>query len=97
MINLLSPPMLLCDKLLLFYRFAFWLYFHFFGGYDQDVDTFEMRYFYNFLPLDEAIASRAVVVIVSGSDGRTGGRKHFWNQLNNSKTVRYRPDVSMGS
>ena len=24
-----------------------------------------------FLPLDEAIASRAVIVIVSGSDGRT--------------------------
>ena len=27
-----------------------------------------------FLPLDEAIASRAVYVIVSGSDGWTGGR-----------------------
>ena len=27
-----------------------------------------------FLPLDEAIASRAVFVIVSGSDGRTGRR-----------------------
>ena len=27
-----------------------------------------------FLPLDEAIASRAVFVIVSGSDGRADGR-----------------------
>ena len=27
-----------------------------------------------FLPLDEAIASRAVFVIVSGSDGRAGER-----------------------
>ena len=26
-----------------------------------------------FLPLDEAVATRAVFVIVSGSDGRTGG------------------------
>ena len=26
------------------------------------------------LPLDEAVASRAVFVIVSGSDGRTDGR-----------------------
>ena len=26
-----------------------------------------------FLPLDEAIASRAVFVIVSGSDGQAGG------------------------
>ena len=31
------------------------------------------------LPLDEAIASRAVFVIVSGSDGR----KRFLSQLNN--------------
>ena len=38
-----------------------------------------------FLPLDEAIASRAVSVIVSGSDGRADGRKRFWSQLNNSK------------
>ena len=29
--------------------------------------------FIQFLPLDEAIASRAVFVIVSGSDGRTDG------------------------
>ena len=27
-----------------------------------------------FFPLDEAIASRAVFVIISGSDGRAGGR-----------------------
>ena len=46
-----------------------------------------------FLPLDEAIASRAVFVIVSGSDGR----KRFWSQLNYPKTVRDRPYVSMGS
>ena len=26
-----------------------------------------------FLPLDEAIASRALFVVVSGSDGRVGG------------------------
>ena len=50
-----------------------------------------------FLPLDEAIASRAVFVIASGSDGRTGGRKRYWSQLNNSKTVRDRPYVSIGS
>ena len=41
----------------------------------------------------EAIASRAVFVIVS----RAGGRKRFWSQLNNSKTVRDRPYVSMRS
>ena len=49
------------------------------------------------MPLDEAIASRAVFVIVSGSDGRTGGRKRFWSQLNNSKTVIDRSYVSIGS
>ena len=41
------------------------------------------------LALDEAIASRALFVIVSGSngrgDGQTVGRKRFWGQLNNSK------------
>ena len=37
-----------------------------------------------FLLLDEVIAYTAVIVIVSGSDGR----KHFWSQLNNSKTVK---------
>ena len=36
-----------------------------------------------FLPLDEAIASGVVFVIVSGSDGRVGGRKRFLSQLNN--------------
>ena len=30
--------------------------------------------YHKFLPLDEAIASRAVFVIVSGADGRTDGR-----------------------
>ena len=30
--------------------------------------------FLSILPLDEAIASRAVFVIVSGSDGRTDGK-----------------------
>ena len=49
------------------------------------------------LPLDEAIASRAVFAIVSGSGWQTGGRKRFWSQLNNSNTVRDRPYVSMGS
>ena len=39
----------------------------------------------SFLPLDEAIASRAVLVVVSGSDVRADGRKRFWSQLNNSK------------
>ena len=49
----------------------------------------------DFLPIDEAVASRAVFGIVSASDGRTGGRKcSFWIQLNNSKTVRDRPYVS---
>ena len=38
--------------------------------------------------LNEAVASWAVFVIVSG----TGGRKRFWSQLNNSKTA----CVSMG-
>ena len=45
-----------------------------------------------FLPLDEAAATRAIFVIVSGSDGGgwtdrpAGGRKLFWGQLtNNSK------------
>ena len=47
-----------------------------------------------FLPLDEAVASRAVFVIASGSDGRA---ERLWSQLNNSKTVRDRPYASMGS
>ena len=42
----------------------------------------------SFLPLDEAVASRAVFAIVSGSDGRadgrTAGRKRCWSQLNKS-------------
>ena len=37
----------------------------------------------SFLQLDEAIISRAVFVIVSGSDERAGRRKRFWSQLNN--------------
>ena len=36
------------------------------------------------LPLDEAVASRAVFVVVSGSDGRADWLKRFWSQLNNS-------------
>ena len=42
------------------------------------------------LPLDEALASRTVFVIVSG-------RKCFWSQLNNSKTVTDGPYMLMGS
>ena len=44
-----------------------------------------------FLPLDEAIASRSVFVIIPGSDRQVDGRQRFWIQLNNSKTVRDRP------
>ena len=47
-----------------------------------------------FFSLDEAIASRAVFVIASGSDGRT--ETLFWSQLNNTKTVSDRPYVSLG-
>ena len=47
-----------------------------------------------FLLLNKAIASRAVIVIVSDSDG---GQKRFCSQLNNSKTVRDRPYASVGS
>ena len=50
----------------------------------QSVSNF-MPKVYWLLPLDEAIASRAVFVIVSASDGRADGRKRFWSQLNNSK------------
>ena len=39
-----------------------------------------------FLPLDKAVASRVVFVIISGSDGR----KRFCSQPNNSKAVRDR-------
>ena len=56
------------------------------------------------LPLDKAVASRAVSVIVSWSDRRAdrraGGRTETLlepSQLNNSKTVRYKPYVPMGS
>ena len=52
---------------------------------------------FTFLPLDEAVASRAVLVIVSGSDDRANGRKRFRSQLINSKTVRDRKFVSLGS
>ena len=49
-----------------------------------------------FLPLDEAIASRAVFVIMSGSDVRA---ETLFEpaMLGNSKTVADRPYVSMGS
>ena len=43
------------------------------------------------LPLDEAVASRAVFAIVSRSSRQAIGRKRFWSQLNNSQTVRDRP------
>ena len=52
-----------------------------------DVNTdseFEDR----FLSFEEAIASRAALVIVSGTDGRADGRKRFWSQLNNTKAVK---------
>ena len=41
-----------------------------------------------FFLLYEAIASRAVIVIVSGSDRLVGGRKRFWSQINNKKPVK---------
>ena len=51
-----------------------------------------------FLPLDEAIAYRAVLVIVSLSGGRADGNAFVWIQLNNSRTVMvYRPYVSWAS
>ena len=50
------------------------------------------------LPLDEVVTSRAVIVIVSGSNGRTSGRAQtLWSPLNNSKTVPDRQYVSTGS
>ena len=48
----------------------------------------------SFLPLDEMIASRAVIGIVSGPDGLVGGWKRFWIWLYNTKTVRDRTIVS---
>ena len=47
-----------------------------------------------YLPLDEAIASTAVFVIISGSDGRA---ETVWSKLNKSKTVWDRPYVSTGA
>ena len=44
-----------------------------------------------FLPLDEAITSRLVIIIISGSDRR----KRFWSKLNNWKTARDRPRVNV--
>ena len=55
------------------------------GGRKNLIDTYGLSVI--FLPLDETIASRAVFVIVSGSDGGTGGRKRFWNQLNNLQLI----------
>ena len=45
------------------------------SAHGADISPIEMcgSRFCLFLPLDEAIASRAVFVIVSGSDGRTDG------------------------
>ena len=37
----------------------------------------------SFLPLDEVVAPRGVIAIVSGSDGQVDERKRFWSQLNN--------------
>ena len=51
----------------------------------------------SFLPLYETVASGAVFDIVSGSGRRADGWKCFWSQLNNSKTIRDRPHVSIGS
>ena len=48
---------------------------------------------HTFLPLDESVASMAAFVILSGGDGW----RRFWSQLSNSKTVRDRPYLSMGS
>ena len=48
------------------------------------------------LPLDEAIAFRAVfVLLVSGFDGWADRQKRFWSWLNSSKTVRDRPYVHL--
>ena len=44
------------------------------------------------LPLDEAVASRVVTVIIYRSDGW----KRLWSQQNNSKMVRDIPYVSIG-
>ena len=52
-----------------------------------DSSALSVHYINGYLPLDKAIASRAVFVIVSESDGW----KIFCSQLNNSKTVRDRP------
>ena len=49
------------------------------------------------LLLDKAIASRAVLGIVSGSDGRVSELKRFWSQLNNSERPRDRPYVPIGN
>ena len=43
------------------------------------------------------LASHALKLSPIRTDGRTDGRKRFGGQLNNSKTVRYVPYVSMGS
>ena len=58
---------------------------------DSSVSIYCMFAERRFLPLDEAIASRA-----AGSDGR--GRKRVWSQLHNTKErVRDRHYVSTGS
>ena len=50
---------------------------------------------WQFLPLDETVAYRMVIVIVIVSG--VGGQKRFLHQLNNSKTVGHRSNVSIGS
>ena len=50
---------------------------------DTEDNAWYIDLFTSFLLLDEAVASRAVFVIVSGSAGRADGRKRFWSQPNN--------------
>ena len=57
--------------------------------------TLKFTQLYSFFwPLDEAISSRAVIVIVSGREGQA---ETFLEPANNSKTVGDRPYVSIGS
>ena len=68
---------------------------------DSHSDYILCMNFEKFKVPSQAVAPRAVSLIVSGLDERTGeradGRKRFWNQLNNSTTVTDKPHMSMGS